>query len=81
MTGEANLTCDAWQASNTDAYSAVTGHWIEGSTSGAWKLQSAVLDFTQLNNIYHGKHLGQTLFKICDRVGIAHKVFFAFIFL
>jgi len=31
------------QASNTDAYFAVTGHWIEEPTSGAWKKQSALL--------------------------------------
>lgn len=27
--GEVSLTCDAWQASNTDGYFAVTAHWIE----------------------------------------------------
>ncbi|EKM48856.1 uncharacterized protein PHACADRAFT_202308 [Phanerochaete carnosa HHB-10118-sp] len=29
VTGEISLTCDAWQASNLDAYFAVTGHFIE----------------------------------------------------
>ena len=29
VVGEISLTCDAWQASNTDGYFAVTGHWIE----------------------------------------------------
>lgn len=81
VTGKVNLTCDAWQASNTNAYFAVTGHWIEESIPGAWELQSAVLGFTQLNNAHHGRRLGQALFKICDRIGIAHKVFFASIFL
>jgi hypothetical protein len=27
--GLISMTCDAWQASNTDGYFAVTGHWIE----------------------------------------------------
>ena len=81
VTGEVNLTCDAWQASNTDAYFAVTGHWVEESKPGSWELQSAVLGLTQLNNAHHGRRLGQALFKICDRVGIAHKVFFSMLYL
>jgi len=72
--GEVNLTCDAWQASNVDGYFAVTGHWIEGMATTAWELQCAVLGFTQLNNAHNGQRLGQALFKIVDRVGIAHKV-------
>ena len=37
VTGEISLTCDAWQASNTDGYFAVTGHWIEESRPGVWE--------------------------------------------
>ncbi|KIK93793.1 hypothetical protein PAXRUDRAFT_144253 [Paxillus rubicundulus Ve08.2h10] len=66
MTGQVNLMCDAWQASNTDGYFVVTGHWIEELKAGTWELQSAVLWFTQLNNAHHGRWLGQALFKICD---------------
>jgi hypothetical protein len=29
VSGAVNITCDAWQAGNTDGYFAVTGHWIE----------------------------------------------------
>ena len=29
VVGEVSLTCDAWQAANTDGYFAVTAHWIE----------------------------------------------------
>jgi hypothetical protein len=72
--GEISVTCDAWQASNTDAYFAVTGHWIEEPTAGTWELRSALLGFTRLNNAHNGKHLGQALFKILERVGVAHKV-------
>ena len=72
--GEINLTCNAWQASNVDGYFVVTGHWIEESSSGGWELQCAVLGFTQLNNSHNGQRLGQALYKIIDRVGIAHKV-------
>jgi hypothetical protein len=32
--GEVNITCDAWQASNTNGYFAVTGHWIEEAIAG-----------------------------------------------
>jgi len=72
--GEINLTCDAWQASNVDGYFVVTGHWIEETEMAAWQLQCAVLGFTQLNNSHNGQRLGQALFKIVDRVGIAYKV-------
>jgi hypothetical protein len=71
--GKVSLTCDAWQASNSDAYLAVTGSWIE-ETDGKWKVQMALLGFTQLNNAHNGVRLGQALFKIVDRIGIAHKV-------
>lgn len=36
VTGEINLTDDAWQAGNTDGYLAVSGHWIEEVASGVW---------------------------------------------
>jgi hypothetical protein len=74
VTGEVSLTCDAWQASNSDGYFAVTGHWIEEPSPKVWTLKSALLGFTRLNNAHNGKRLGQALFKIVDRVGISHKV-------
>ena len=69
-----SLTCDAWQASNTDAYFAVTGHWIEEQTPGSWEVQSALFGFTKLNNAHNGKQLGGALFRIVDRLNIVHKV-------
>ena len=72
--GEISLTCDAFQASNTDGYFAVTGHWIEELSPGVWKLESALLGFTKLNNSHNGQRLGQTLFKIVDRLEITNKV-------
>ena len=72
--GEVSLTCDAWQASNTDGYFAVTGHWIEELAPTKWELNSALLGFTRLNNAHNGERLGQALFKIIIRIGIAHKV-------
>jgi hypothetical protein len=74
VSGKINLTCDAWQAGNTEGYFAVTGHWIEESTPSNWELKSALLGFTQVNNIHNGKQLGQALFKIVEHVGIEHKV-------
>lgn len=71
------MTVDAWQASNTDGYLAVTGHWIESHNGSQWELGSALLGFTQLNNAHNGVRLGQALFKIVDRLGIAHKVHFS----
>ena len=74
MRVKTNLSCNAWQASNTEGYFAVTGHWIEESITSRWELKSALLGFTQLNNAYDGKRLGQALYKIVERVGIEHKV-------
>lgn len=74
VAGEISLTCDAWQADNTDGYFAVTGHWIEESVPTQWDLKTDLLGFTQLCNAHNGKHLGQALFKIADWIGITHKV-------
>ena len=71
---EVNLTCDAWQASNTDGYFAVTGHWIEESAPTQWEIKTSLLGFTQISNAHNGERLGQALFKIIKRVGIEHKV-------
>ena len=72
--GEISLTCDAWQASNADGYFAVSGHWVEEPSPGVWKLEGALLGFAKLNNSHNGQRLGQTLFKIVDRLDISHKV-------
>jgi hypothetical protein len=72
--GEVSLTCDAWQASNTDAYFAVTAHWIEESTPAKWELKNALIGFTRLNSAHNGERLGQALLKIIKRVGIEYKV-------
>jgi hypothetical protein len=68
------LTCDAWQALNTDGYFAVTRHWIEESRPGVWELQSALLGFVMLNNAHNGKRLGGALFKIVEHLSIAYQV-------
>jgi hypothetical protein len=69
-----HITCDAWQASNTDSYYAVTGHWMEETSPGVWVLREALLGFTRMNNAHHGIRLGQTLFKIVERLGIINRV-------
>lgn len=74
VTSTVSLTVDAWQASNTDGYLAVTGHWIEVKGDKTWNLESALLGFTKLNNAHNGVRLGQALYRIVDRLGIAHKV-------
>ena len=37
------MTCDGWQASNTDGYFAVTAHWIKALTPKEWELSSALI--------------------------------------
>ena len=68
------MTCDAWQASNADAYFAVTGHWIEEVKEGDWVEHEAIFEFTQMNTAHNGVRLGQALYKICQRIGIIEKV-------
>jgi hypothetical protein len=72
--GEVSLTCDAWQASNTNVYFAVMAHWIEELTPAKWELKSVLIGFTLLNNAHNSVQLGQALFKITKRMGIEHKV-------
>ena len=74
VSGAVNITCDAWQAGNTDGYFAITGHWIEENTPTVWECKSALLGFTKVNNAHNRKHLGSALFKVLDQVGIVHKV-------
>lgn len=72
--GDINLTCDAWQASNTDGYFATTAYWIETAEGGGGTLQSALIGFVWLNNAHHGKRLGEVLYKIVNWLGIAGRV-------
>jgi hypothetical protein len=74
VSGKINLTCNAWQASNTDAYFAVTGHWINEVQPGYWKLQNALFGFTCLTSAHNGKRLGCSLFVLALCLAIVHKV-------
>jgi hypothetical protein len=74
VSGRISLTCDAWQASNTDGYFAVTGHWIEELSPGKWTLEHALFGFTRMNTAHNGRRLGQALYKIVNRLGIVRKV-------
>jgi hypothetical protein len=81
VSGEISLTCDAWQASNIDGYFAVTGHWIEEEREGEWAEEEALFGFTCMNTAHNGARLGQSLYKICQRLGIVHKVIKCFLFM
>ncbi|KAJ8503453.1 hypothetical protein ONZ45_g10852 [Pleurotus djamor] len=72
--GKVSATCDGWQASNVDAYFAVTAHWVEEHHPGVWALEMALIGFTQINNSHNGLRLGQVLYKIAERVGIQSKM-------
>jgi hypothetical protein len=73
-TGAVSLTCDAWQASNTDGYFAVTGHWIEEPREGEWIEEEALFGFALMNTAHNGIRLSQALYRICNRLGIVYKV-------
>jgi hypothetical protein len=74
VTGKVRVTCDAWQAGNTDTYFSVTGHWIEERATGEWTIEQALLGFVQMNMAHNGAHLGQALFLVCNHLHIVHKV-------
>lgn len=73
--GQVQVSCDAWQADNLDAYFVATGSFIDVS-GGQWKKHTVVLGFVRLQNAHNGKRLGQALYRIVDRLGIEHKVLF-----
>jgi hypothetical protein len=72
--GKISVTCDCWQASNVDSYFAVTAHWIEVHSDSQWSLEAGMIGFTRLNHGHTGQRLGQALFMLLARVGIAQKV-------
>ena len=74
MSGEVSLTCNAWQASNADAYFAVTCHWIEEHMPGEWTIEQALIGFVQMNTAHNGVCLGQALYKACNHLQIVPKV-------
>ena len=39
-----------------------------------WEVKTALLGFTQMNNVHNGMRLGQALYKVVQHLGIAHKV-------
>lgn len=72
--GKVSLTCNVWQASNQDAFFAVTGHWVEEQSPGDWKLQNTLLGFTLMNTAHDGARLGRALYQIVKHIGIRDKV-------
>ncbi|PPQ81719.1 hypothetical protein CVT26_007781 [Gymnopilus dilepis] len=72
--GEISLTCDSWTAGNGDGFFAVTGHWIKEVSPTEWVEREALFGFTPMNTSHSGTHLGQALYKICNRLAIVHKI-------
>ena len=74
MISKVSLTCDVWQASNANAYFAVTSYWIKEATPGEWTVKQALLGFVQMLTAHNGARLGQALYKVCNCVQIVSKV-------
>ncbi|KZT24065.1 hypothetical protein NEOLEDRAFT_1025667, partial [Neolentinus lepideus HHB14362 ss-1] len=55
VSGSINLTCDAWQASNIDAYFAVTAHWIQEQEPTRWAIETALIGFVRMNTSHDGR--------------------------
>ncbi|KAJ3562023.1 hypothetical protein NP233_g9835 [Leucocoprinus birnbaumii] len=71
---EVSLTCNAWQASNANAYFATTSHWVEETAPGVWELQSALIGFTQMNTLHDGVCLGRALYQVVKCLQFQKKV-------
>ena len=69
-----NLTCDAWQASNTDAYFAVTGSWLQKNSLDVWEVKTVLIGFMQMNSTHSGARLGQVLYQVIHWLRIIHKI-------
>lgn len=72
--GRISTTADCWSSDFKDGYLGVTAHWIERTAPGVWTLKADLLAYTHLRYSHTGERLGQALFKILDRIGIARKV-------
>ena len=77
--GKINLTCNVWQAENTDGYFVVTGHWVEEGSQGSdmwmeWKVKLSLFGFVHMNCSHDGWQLGHALFKIVAHLKVKHKV-------
>ncbi|KAM5545613.1 hypothetical protein V8D89_000651 [Ganoderma adspersum] len=76
--GKINLTCDTWQAENTDGYFAVTGHWVEEESrdSGArteWTIKSSLFGFIRMNCSHDRRQLAFiTMYSKSDYYNPAH---------
>lgn len=63
-----------WTASNTDAYFAVTIHWVEHAAASTWAMKSDLAGFTEIPRAHTGERLGQALFRILSRISVHEKV-------
>jgi len=41
---------------------------------GHWEQRSALFGFVRMNSAHNSHHLGTALFKVCDQLGITHKI-------
>lgn len=55
-------------------YFAVTVHWVEELKDGSWQLKNALAGFVRMQQAHTGIRMGQVLFKVMQRIGIAEKV-------
>lgn len=65
-----SLTADMWTSINTDAYLAVTCHFIDASTS----LHSVVLGVQHFPQSHTAENLARTKAALMSQWGIAHKI-------
>ena len=70
--GRISITTDAWTATNSKEFIAVTGHWINKD----WKQRSQLLDIVYLKDPLHsGEYIAEQLLSVTDDFNITEYIF------
>lgn len=64
------LTTDSWTSNSTEAFVAVTAHFI----TKAWKMESILFDCSRFTGSHTGLQIRRAVIEICEEWGVANKV-------
>jgi hypothetical protein len=68
--GKVSFTVDGWTSPNSQAFLAITAHWIDLE----WRLREVLLDFAPLSGSHTGENICSTFVASCDRFGVLPKI-------
>jgi hypothetical protein len=82
--GKISCTTDTWTDPQHTSFMAVTAHWIQATTTNTGtqelKLRSDLIGFHKIPGRHTGEHLAHCFLYVLDRIKIADKVLYLFIF-